>query len=87
MSTELSLGGSIVRRGRWAPRNRKSLHSVHGVLRRLLLLPPPSVSLLSSRPPTPPPGPQYSVSVLLGARSRDSGDEGMPSSMYRVTSL
>ena len=49
--------------------------------------PPPSVSLLSSRPPTPPPGPQYSVSVLLGARSRDRGDDGIPSSMYKVTSL
>lgn len=82
MSTELSLGGSMVRTGRWAPRSRWSRHSVHGVLRRLLLLPPPSASRLSSLPPIVPPSPpQYSVSVLLGARSMESGDEGTPSSI------
>lgn len=92
-STELSLGGSMVSRGRWAPRRRKSRHSIQGVLRRL----PAPFSRLSSRwgPPqysgrggggigTPPLGSGGSV---LGGRSSERGDVGAPSSRYSVTSL
>lgn len=86
MSTELSLGGSMVSTGRCPPAAPpppdlplySPRHSVQGVLLLLLPMLPPSVSLLSSLPPgptpaPPPPPPQYSVSELEAGR--DSGEE------------
>lgn len=86
MSTELSLGGSMVSTGRCPPPPPpppdlplySPRHSVQGVLLLLLPMLPPSVSLLSSLPPAPtpapPPPPQYSVSELEAGR--DSGEDG-----------